>query len=152
MGEWMYRSTIVYLSTSWRWVISFKPLPLYPWRKNPLYPLDRKFGGPMSTIWRCEYFLPYQDSNSDPSVIQRVANHYTDWTTTTHLSGTNVPSKGWDMSRAWYFNCSEGISWCGWDPQSHLCFDSDTILTASSQEHFSLCSRYVFAVSSCSLW
>jgi hypothetical protein len=34
MGEWMYRSIIPDLSTNWRWVISFTPLPLYP-RERP---------------------------------------------------------------------------------------------------------------------
>jgi hypothetical protein len=26
------------LSISWRWVVSFTPLPLYPWGKRPQYP------------------------------------------------------------------------------------------------------------------
>jgi len=30
------------LGTSWRWVDSFTPRPLYP----PRYPLDRRLGGP----------------------------------------------------------------------------------------------------------
>jgi len=25
----------------WRWVVSFTPQPLYPWRKSPWYPFDR---------------------------------------------------------------------------------------------------------------
>jgi hypothetical protein len=29
------------LGTSWRWVVSFTPLPLYLREKNPRYPLDR---------------------------------------------------------------------------------------------------------------
>jgi hypothetical protein len=31
------------LGTSWRWVVSFTPRPLYPRGKNPRYPLDRRF-------------------------------------------------------------------------------------------------------------
>jgi hypothetical protein len=40
------------LSTSWRWVGSFTPLPPYPRGKSPLYPLDRRFGGPQSRSGR----------------------------------------------------------------------------------------------------
>jgi hypothetical protein len=36
------------LSTRWRWVVSFTTRPLYPQRKNPRYPLDRRLGGPRS--------------------------------------------------------------------------------------------------------
>jgi hypothetical protein len=36
------------LDTSWRWVDSFTPLPLYPRRKSPRYPFDRSLGGPHS--------------------------------------------------------------------------------------------------------
>jgi hypothetical protein len=35
MGEWMYRSTFFYLGTSWRWVVSFTPRPLYPRERAP---------------------------------------------------------------------------------------------------------------------
>jgi hypothetical protein len=34
---------------------------------------------PVWTIWRGENSLPYRDSNSDPSVVQPVASHYTDY-------------------------------------------------------------------------
>jgi hypothetical protein len=33
-------------ATSWRWVVSFTPWPLYPQWKNACYPLDRRLGGP----------------------------------------------------------------------------------------------------------
>jgi hypothetical protein len=33
------------LGTSWRWVVSFMPLLLYPWRENPRYPLDTPRAG-----------------------------------------------------------------------------------------------------------
>jgi hypothetical protein len=53
MGEWVYRSTFSWpLGTSCRWVISFTPRPLYPQRKSPLYPLDRRLGGPQSQSGR----------------------------------------------------------------------------------------------------
>jgi hypothetical protein len=41
MGEWRHSSTFLHLGTRWRWVVSFTPLPLYPWGKSPWYPLDR---------------------------------------------------------------------------------------------------------------
>jgi hypothetical protein len=30
MGEWIYNSTILDLGIIWRWVVSFRPQPLYP--------------------------------------------------------------------------------------------------------------------------
>jgi hypothetical protein len=36
------------LGTSWRWVVSFTPRPLYPRGKSPRYPLYRRFGGPQN--------------------------------------------------------------------------------------------------------
>jgi hypothetical protein len=36
---------------------------------------------PVWTVWRREIFLPYRDSNSDPSVVQSVASRYTDYDT-----------------------------------------------------------------------
>jgi hypothetical protein len=40
------------LGTSWKWVVIFTPLPLYPWGKSPWYPLDRRLGGPQSRSGR----------------------------------------------------------------------------------------------------
>jgi hypothetical protein len=41
------------LGTSWRWVVSFTPLPPYPKGKSPRYPLERRLGGPQSwSGWR----------------------------------------------------------------------------------------------------
>jgi hypothetical protein len=48
VGEWMYRSCFLDLGTSWRWVISFTPLPLNPRGKSHQYPLDRRLGVPQS--------------------------------------------------------------------------------------------------------
>jgi len=47
-------STHLDLGTRWKWVVSFTPRPLYPCRKSPRYPLDRRLGGPESvwTWWR----------------------------------------------------------------------------------------------------
>jgi hypothetical protein len=52
------------------WVISFTPLPPYPRRMSPLYPLDRRLGGPQSRSGRYgESSWPYRDSNYDSSVV-----------------------------------------------------------------------------------
>jgi hypothetical protein len=40
------------LSTSWRWVVSFTPLPLFPRRKSPWYPLDKNLGWSQSRSGR----------------------------------------------------------------------------------------------------
>jgi hypothetical protein len=67
------------LGTSWRWVVSFTPRPLYPRGKSPRYPLNTRLSGPVWTTWRSENSWPYRDSNSDPSVGQPEASRYTDW-------------------------------------------------------------------------
>jgi hypothetical protein len=54
VGEWRYSSTFLNLSTRWRWVVSFTPLPLYPRGKSPRYPLDRRLGEPQSRSGPCE--------------------------------------------------------------------------------------------------
>jgi hypothetical protein len=60
------------ISTNWKLVVSFSPLLLYPWGKNPCYPLDRRQGGPQIRSGQCRIekdSLPYRDLNSNPSVI-----------------------------------------------------------------------------------
>jgi hypothetical protein len=44
MGEWYIDSQFLDLGTSWRWVVSFTPLPLYSYGKSPRYLLVRKLG------------------------------------------------------------------------------------------------------------
>jgi hypothetical protein len=46
MGEWRYTSTILDLSTRWKFVVSFLPLPLYSQGNSHQYPLYRRLGGP----------------------------------------------------------------------------------------------------------
>jgi hypothetical protein len=43
---------IIYLSTRWRWAVSFTPRPLYPQGKNPWYSLGRRLSGPQSRSGR----------------------------------------------------------------------------------------------------
>jgi hypothetical protein len=63
IGGWRYSSTILDLSTRWRWVVSFTPLPLYPRGNSPRYPLDRRVGG-RKVIWtREKIHCPCRKSN-----------------------------------------------------------------------------------------
>jgi hypothetical protein len=48
MGNWRYSSTIFYLGTRWRWVVSFTSLPLYPRGCSLCYQLNRRLGAPQS--------------------------------------------------------------------------------------------------------
>jgi hypothetical protein len=83
MGEWIHRSRFLDLGTSWRWLASFTPLSLYP----PVSIGEEVGWTPESawTIWRSENSWPCRDSNSDPSVVQPLASHYTDYATETHM-------------------------------------------------------------------
>jgi hypothetical protein len=79
IGEWRYSSTIPDLGTRWRWVVSVMPRPLYPWGKSPLYPLDRRLGGPQS--WSGCYG---EEKNLAPArnrtlAVQPVARCYINW-------------------------------------------------------------------------
>jgi hypothetical protein len=66
------------LGTSWRWVVSFMPRPLYPQGKSPLYPLYRRLGGRQSRSGRGG-----EEKNSqplpglEPPIIQLVVHRYT---------------------------------------------------------------------------
>jgi hypothetical protein len=63
------------LGTTWRWEVSFMPLPLYS-----QYPFDRRLHGPQSQSGlHGENSWPYWDSNSYPSVVQPAASRYTDY-------------------------------------------------------------------------
>jgi hypothetical protein len=49
--------------------------------KEPLVPIRQETGWtsePVWTTWRRENSCPYRDSNSDPSIVQPVANCYID--------------------------------------------------------------------------
>jgi hypothetical protein len=67
-----------YLSTRWRWMVSFMPRPLYSQGKSPWYSLDRRLYGPQSRLGRGD-----EQKNSqplpglEPPIIQPVAQRYT---------------------------------------------------------------------------
>jgi hypothetical protein len=70
MGERRYSSTTLHLGTTWRWVLSFTPLPLYSRGKSPQHKLDRRLGGPQSLPGHYEIeknFLPLPGIKSRPS-------------------------------------------------------------------------------------
>jgi hypothetical protein len=61
------------------WSVS-RPRRFISGEKAPLYPLDRRLGGPQRRSGRRgESSRPYRDTNSGPSVVQPVASRYTDY-------------------------------------------------------------------------
>jgi hypothetical protein len=58
------------LGISWRWVVSFTPLPLYPWERAPG---THFIGGWVDPRAGLGLELP------PPMVVQPVASRYTDW-------------------------------------------------------------------------
>lgn len=56
-----YSATILDIGARWRWVVSFKPRPLYPRRNKPRYSLDRRLGGTQSRSGR------YEEKNLAPA-------------------------------------------------------------------------------------
>jgi hypothetical protein len=69
---------ILDLGTTWRWVVSFRPQPLYPQGKTLWYPLDRRLSGS-----QCRSGRDGEEKNSqlrpglEPPIIQPEAQHYT---------------------------------------------------------------------------
>jgi hypothetical protein len=65
-GEWRHSSTILELSTRWRWVVSFTCQLLYPRGKIPRCPLDRRLGGPQNCSECCgeeKNVIPWSELN-----------------------------------------------------------------------------------------
>jgi hypothetical protein len=79
MGERRYRSTILDLSTSWRRVVSFTPQLLYPQRKSPQCPLDRRLGGLQSQSGSCRKEKNLTPAGNQTPAFQPIAPHCTDW-------------------------------------------------------------------------
>jgi hypothetical protein len=69
---------ILVLGTRWRWMVSFTPRPLYPRRKSPWYPSDRRIGGAQNRSGRGG-----EEKNSqplpglEPPIVQPVAQRCT---------------------------------------------------------------------------
>jgi hypothetical protein len=65
--------------------VSFTPRLLYPQEKSPWYPLDRRLGGPQNPSERGgeeKIPSPRRESNPRTSIVQAVAQRYTDWAIT----------------------------------------------------------------------
>jgi hypothetical protein len=75
----MFRSRYSWPRHCWMWVVSFTPRPLYLREKSPLYPSDRRLGGPQDDVGR-RIILHIPGFELDPSAVQPVASRYTDCT------------------------------------------------------------------------
>jgi hypothetical protein len=87
MLQWRLDPHFLDHGTSWRWVVSFKPLSLYPRGNNPPGThwigdeVDPRAG--LEDIENWKFFSPHQDSNSDPLIVQTVDSRYTDYAIST---------------------------------------------------------------------
>jgi hypothetical protein len=68
---------ILYVGDGWRWVVSFRPQPLYPQGKIPWYPWDMRLGGSYSMSGRGGEKNCQPPSGLEHPIIQPVAQRYT---------------------------------------------------------------------------
>jgi hypothetical protein len=72
----------LHFGTTWGWVASFTPRPLYPGEHPPPPVRIGQEAGwaaePVWTTWRKENSWPYRDSISDPTFVQLVLSRYID--------------------------------------------------------------------------
>jgi hypothetical protein len=83
-GEWMYRSTFSWPRHQMEVSGQLHVPAALPPGKEPLVPTGQEVGWtpePVWMIWRRGNSWPYQDLNSDPSVVQPIASHYTNYAT-----------------------------------------------------------------------
>jgi hypothetical protein len=67
-----------FVDTSWRWVVSFTPRPLYHKGKGPRYPLVGSWVAPRASLDAAEKIPDsIRTPDSDPSVVQPIASRYT---------------------------------------------------------------------------
>jgi hypothetical protein len=79
LREWTYIITLLDFGISWKWVVSFMLLFLYPRGKNTRYSFDSSLCGIHSPSGRCgeeKNLTPF--GNRTPAV-QPEAHRYTDW-------------------------------------------------------------------------
>jgi hypothetical protein len=75
---------ILDLGTSWRWVVSFTPRPIYLRGKSPRYPLDRRLSGPQNRSGeRGEEKILDTTGTRTPTTLSSspVPSRYTDYAT-----------------------------------------------------------------------
>jgi hypothetical protein len=114
------------LGTSWRWVVSFTPLPLYL-----RYPLGRRLDGPQSQSgWHGENSWLYRDSNSEPSVVQPVASRYTDSTISVLNISTNhsLIRMDWLRKIIKSIRCSLSVSQSWFEPGTSQYTSTDLLI------------------------
>jgi hypothetical protein len=122
------------LGTSCRWVVSFTLHLLYPWELAPCF---HWLGGlapePVWTTWRSENSWHYRDPNSDSSVVQPVANRYTDCATASleWRCFKSLSPNVWDKSTI--RTCS--ILWMNWVRVAYQCNISASMGVGRKKKH-----------------
>jgi hypothetical protein len=82
------------LSTSWRWLVSFTPRPVYPRERAYSTHWIGGWVGPRDGLEKIK-FLTLPDTNSDPSFVQLIASRNTDWA----IPARHVLSRSNEISR-----------------------------------------------------
>jgi hypothetical protein len=117
------------LGTSWRWVVSSTPLPLYPRERVPGTHfvggwVDPRAGLDHMEKWK---FLPHRDSYSRPPIVQPVASRYTDWAIPAHqvLQQTSAMR----CCRSTVATPSLLLAWNNWALKNHRWPINETLVT-----------------------
>jgi hypothetical protein len=79
IGKWRYSSTILGLTSRWRWVVGFMFQLLYPWGKSPWYSLNRMLGEPQSRSGCYGEEKNLVPARNGTLTVQPVARYCTDW-------------------------------------------------------------------------
>jgi hypothetical protein len=92
---------ILELDTRWSWVVSFTPQPLYPQRKSPSYPFDRRLVGSctgLDAVVKRKIPSPYRHSklNLDNNGCKWSASCLGEW-----ASHTRCVEFGWESESVW---------------------------------------------------
>jgi hypothetical protein len=90
------------LGTRWTWVVSFTLLSLYPQRKSPWYPLDRRLGGPQSRSGRGG-----EEKNSQPPPGLETSV----WVSF-HLNLSTIPPLWMQRPLSWMVYDTSLTPWC----------------------------------------
>jgi hypothetical protein len=81
MEEWMCRSTFCWPLHSWRWMVSFTSLPLYPPKKAPVTLWIGGWVDPRACLDDMENFKYLTLPGLKHRTLGRIASRYTDWAT-----------------------------------------------------------------------
>jgi hypothetical protein len=101
------------LGTSWRWVVSFTPLPLTPGERVPGTHCIGSWVDPRGSLDNEEKrkFMPLPGLELRTLVVQPVASRYTDWATTAY-TGSIIRHFSVRVSLARCFTCRNKLFWC----------------------------------------